>query len=167
MVEEASVVIRRGRLDEGARLKEIAIAAKSFWGYEREKVLAWAGQGDFSPRRLAELVIFVADAGGRSIAWSALTPRGEVGWLEDLWVEPDWIGKGVGTALFRRTAAEARALGATWLEWEAEPNAIGFYEKMGARYIRNSTSEWDRTLSMMGVDLDRYSSPPDALQSSG
>jgi hypothetical protein len=39
------------------------------------------------------------------------------------------------------------------LEWEAEPNALEFYEKMGARRLRDSTSEWGRTLSVMGVDL--------------
>jgi hypothetical protein len=39
-------------------------------------------------------------------------------------------------------------------EW-AEPNAIGFYEKLGARYLRDSEpSEWGRVLPVMGVSLD-------------
>jgi GNAT superfamily N-acetyltransferase len=151
-----SIVLRAGRPDEGARLKEIAIAAKCFWGYEPDRVRAWADQGDFTSERLRELIVFVAaDAGGRAIGWASLIPKGEVGWLEDLWIDPVWIGSGVGSLLFRRAADHAKTLGATRLEWEAEPNAIGFYEKMGGTYLRQSEqTEWGRILEVMGVELD-------------
>jgi hypothetical protein len=34
------------------------------------------------------------------------------------------------------------------------PSAVGFYEKMGGRYLRDSApSEWGRVLPVMGVDL--------------
>jgi GNAT superfamily N-acetyltransferase len=153
VAEEAVVVIRSGRAAEGDRLKEIAIASKGHWGYEPERVREWADRGDFGRETLERLALFVAEAGGRAIAWASVEPRGETAWLADLWVEPAWIGKGVGTSLFRRAAKHARESGAHVLEWEAEPNALGFYEKMGARRLRDSTSEWGRTLSVLGVDL--------------
>ena len=153
MAEETSFLIRPGDAREGARLKGIAIESKGYWGYEPERVREWADRGDFSPDRLRELIVFVAESAGRAIGWSSLIPQGDVGWLEDLWIEPAWIGKGVGGALFRHTAAHARELGATRLEWEAEPHATGFYERMGAKVIRDSTSEWGRALSVMGVEL--------------
>jgi len=154
VAEAPAFTIRPGRADEGDRLKEIAIDSKGFWGYEPAKVLEWADRGDFSEERLAELTVFVAESDGRAIAWSSLIEQGERAWLEDLWVEPDWIGKGVGSALFRHCAAHAEKLGARGLEWEAEPNALAFYEKMGARRLRDSTSEWGRTLQVMGIDFD-------------
>jgi GNAT superfamily N-acetyltransferase len=154
VAEAQTVVIRRGRADEGARLKEIAIASKAHWGYGIERVRAWADRGDFTPSRLRELTLFVAEADGRAVAWASLEEKGEVVWLADLWVEPRWIGRGIGSRLFRHAAAHARAAGARVLEWEAEPNAVGFYEKMGARDLREGTSEWGRTLSVMGVELD-------------
>jgi GNAT superfamily N-acetyltransferase len=148
-------VIRSARPDEGARLKEIAIASKAFWGYELGKVTEWADKGDFSSERLNRLIVFVAEADGEEIGWASLEPRDGPWWLADLWVVPKWIGKGIGTRLFRRAAAQARDEGAGALEWEAEPNAIGFYEKMGARYVRKSAlSEWGRRLSVYGVELD-------------
>ncbi len=153
MAEEASVVIRPGDVAEGARLKEIAIASKGFWGYEPERVREWADRGDFSPRRLRELTVFVAESKGVAIAWASLIPKGEVAWLEDLWVEPDWIGQGVGTRLFQHAAQRARLGGARTMEWEAEPNALGFYERLGGRHVRESTSEWGRTLSVMSIEL--------------
>ena len=157
MAREAPVpvTIRAAAADEGRRLKEIAVSSKGFWGYEPDKVRKWADRGDFSPAQLGKLTLFVAEAEARAIGWCSLEPRGELWWLADLWIEPDWIGKGVGGRLFRHSARHAQREGAKRLEWEAEPNSIGFYEKMGARYLRDSElSEWGRTLSVMGVELN-------------
>jgi GNAT superfamily N-acetyltransferase len=154
MAEEALVVIRPGRADEGARLKKIAIVSKAHWGYELDRVEEWAERGDFSPGQLRLLTVFVAEAGGVEIGWVSLERKDDVWWLGDLWVVPEWIGRGVGSHLFRQAASFAREQGAKALEWEAEPNSVGFYAKMGAIHRRDGTSEWGRTLSVMGIDLD-------------
>jgi GNAT superfamily N-acetyltransferase len=154
VAETTSVVIRAGRPGEGARLKEIAILSKAHWGYGLDEVRAWADRGDFSPAQLRRLVVFVAEAGHVEIGWVSLERREEVWWLADLWVVPDWIRRGVGSRLFRRAETYAREQGGRRLEWEAEPNSVGFYEKMGARQLRESGSEWGRTLSVMGIELD-------------
>ena len=44
-------------------------------------------------------------------------------------------------------------MGARTMEWEAEPNAAGFYARMRGRVVRATTSEWGRTLDVMAVDL--------------
>ncbi len=117
------MTIRAASGEEGDRLKEIAIAAKQFWGYEPDKVREWADRGDFSPAQLEKLTVFVAEAGEHAIGWCSLEPRGELWWLADLWIEPEWIGKGVGSRLFRHGARHAQREGAKRLEWEAEPNS--------------------------------------------
>jgi len=135
-------------------LREIAVEAKAHWGYDRALVEEWALGGDFDPESLRKRLLYVAESDGRPVGWAALIPRGEVGWLEDLWVEPAWIGRGVGRALFEHVAAEARQRGARRLAWEAEPNAQGFYEHLGATYVRDSEeTEWGRVLEVLGVDL--------------
>jgi len=135
-------------------LREIAVEAKAHWGYDRALVEEWALGGDFDPESLRKRLLYVAESDGRPVGWAALIARGEVGWLEDLWVEPAWIGRGVGRALFEHVAAEARQRGARRLEWEAEPNAQGFYEHLGATYVRDSEeTEWGRVLEVLGVDL--------------
>jgi GNAT superfamily N-acetyltransferase len=149
-----TVVIRSALEHEFARLKEIAVRSKAHWGYPLDEVRSWAERGDFEPEQLGKLTVFVAEADGRAVGWCSLISRDEVCWLEDLWVEPEWIRRGVGRRLFRHAADDAAANGAKRLEWEAEPNALGFYERMGAEYVRESeTTEWGRTLSIMGVAL--------------
>lgn len=146
--------MRDGREQDFARLREIAVDAKAYWGYDRRRVEEWAEAGDFEPDSLRTRLLYVAEAGGEPIGWAALIPRGEVGWLEDLWVEPAWIGRGVGRLLFEHVADRARELGARRLEWEAEPNAKGFYERMGGSYVRDSeVTEWGRVLDVLGVEL--------------
>lgn len=145
--------IRPARFDEGERLREIAIAAKSHWGYEPEQVRQWAADGDFSPGALREKEVFVAEADGRIVAWAALIASASM-WLDDLWVDPEWIGQRVGSLLFRHVLERARGLGGRSLEWEAEPNSVGFYEKLGGRYLRDSEpSAWGRVIPVMGVEL--------------
>jgi GNAT superfamily N-acetyltransferase len=56
-------------------------------------------------------------------------------YLEDLYVKPEWRGKGIGKALLLRVANIARERGCGRLEWEVldwnEPS-IGFYKSLGA-----------------------------------
>jgi GNAT superfamily N-acetyltransferase len=148
---DPAVRIRPARPSEEGRLREIAAAAKGHWGYDPVLVRRWASSIDFSA---AAQETYVATAAGRAVAWAAIDPRGDVIWLADLWVEPAWMGKGVGTLLYRRCAGRARELGGRTMEWEAEPNSVGFYERVGGRYLRDGEpGEWGRVLPVMGVDL--------------
>ena len=137
-------------MSDPARLREIAFRAKAHWGYDPALVRAWADGIDVEDGR----EVLAEEADGVVVGWASLVPGGEACVLEDLWVDPEAMGRGLGATLFRRACDRARELGATRLEWEAEPNAIGFYERMGGRYIRLSEpSEWGRVLDVMGVDL--------------
>jgi GNAT superfamily N-acetyltransferase len=150
----SAIRIREGTEADFERLRAIAVEAKAHWGYDRALVEEWAQGGDFEPESLRRRLLYVAEEDGRPIAWAALIPRGEVGWLDDLWVDPAWIGRGLGRALFEHVATEARQRGARRLEWEAEPNAQGFYRHMGAVYRRDSEeTEWGRVLEVLGVEL--------------
>lgn len=149
------VVIRVGTERDFPRLREIAVEAKAHWGYDRTQVEKWALGGDFDPGSMRAREVYVAaEEDGAPVGWASLIARGEVGWLEDLWIDPPWIGRGVGRLLFEHVAGRARELGASRLEWEAEPNARGFYERMGATYVRDSeVTEWGRVLDVLGVEL--------------
>lgn len=56
-------------------------------------------------------------------------------YLEDLYVQPAWRGRGVGEALLKRLGALAVERGCGRFEWSVldwNTSAIRFYEKMGA-----------------------------------
>jgi GNAT superfamily N-acetyltransferase len=139
---------------EGERLRDIATAAKSYWGYDRERVMQWAAMGDFSPQALREKEVYVAETHDQVVGWASLISRDDVCWLDDLWIDPAWISKRVGSLLFCHVVKRAKQNGARRMEWEAEPNALGFYEKMGGRYLRYSEPNiWGRVIPVMGIEL--------------
>jgi GNAT superfamily N-acetyltransferase len=148
------VAIRSVAPEEGERLREIAMAAKAHWGYDLDRVREWAAIGDFTAAGLRQKDFYVAAVEGRAVGWAAAIDRGEVWWLDDLWIEPDWMGYGIGSQLFRYALERGRRAGAARMEWEAEPNALGFYKKMGGRYLRDSEpSVWGRVTPVMGVEF--------------
>jgi GNAT superfamily N-acetyltransferase len=152
----SEVRIRAWRAEEADELREIAFAAKSYWGYDPGWVRQWVEDHSFSPEALRQREICVAEVDDETAGWAAWIPKGDVCWLDDLWIQPAWIGQGIGTRLWRHVSERAARLGARWMEWEAEPNAVGFYEKLGGRYLRDSeASEWGRVLPVMGVAIER------------
>jgi GNAT superfamily N-acetyltransferase len=147
------VRLRPARSDEAERLREVMAAAKGHWGYDGAAVAEWAASVDMLAI-LREQEVWVAESDGSVVAWSGLIPpRNGVAVLDNLWVDPGSMRAGIGSTFFRRAADRAAELGAGTMEWEAEPNAIRFYERMGGRYLRDVTSEWNRTLQVMGIDL--------------
>ena len=145
--------IRPAKDGELERLQAIAIAAKCHWGYPPAMVQGWADV-DLTPAALSARRVFVADVGDQAVGWASLIQRGELCVLDDLWVDPDWMGQGIGTDLFAHALDQARATGASRMEWEAEPNASGFYAKVGGRYLRDSEpTAFGRVLAVMGVDV--------------
>lgn len=133
------------------RLRELTFESKAYWGYDRDFVRRWAAGLAFESGQER----WVAEDGGAIVAWAALVPPGADGAaeLEDLWVDPAALGRGLGRRLFLIAADRARELGARQLRWEAEPKAVGFYEHMGAETVGTATSAWGRTLPVMRVVL--------------
>lgn len=146
----AVVTVRAARAADEERLRELTFESKAHWGYDRDFVRRWADSLAFP----GEYDRWVAEQDGEIVAWAALVPPADgVAVLEDLWVDPAALGGGLGTQLFRVAADRARELGAGRLEWGAEPNAVGFYEKLGGCKLRDHVSEWGRVTPWMGLDL--------------
>lgn len=77
-------------------------------------------------------------------------------WLEDLYVEPDQRGRGIGKALLARLAAIAVERACGRLEWSVldwNTDAIGFYRALGA----DAMDEWT-TFRVTGEALGRLAS---------
>jgi GNAT superfamily N-acetyltransferase len=77
----------------------------------------------------------------------------ELAFLEDLFVDPDAMGQGVGRQLFLRAASVAREWGAGVMEFESDPFAESFYLRLGAERVGMSPSQ---LLPGRSIPLMRY-----------
>jgi len=89
---------------------------------------------------------YVAEIDGRIVGFALWyirysTWKGQRMYLEDLYVEPEMRGKGIGALLFERLIKEAKLKEFSGLNWQAldwnEP-ALNFYRK----YKANFDGEW-------------------------
>jgi GNAT superfamily N-acetyltransferase len=146
-----SAVIRRARPEEAEALRELAHRSKAHWPYDAEFLAAVAPMLILEPRHVVDEEVHVLELDGRMAGWHRVNFHGERAELEDLWLEPEWIGAGHGRTLFEHAVGVAVAGGANRLEWDAEPFAEGFYRAVGGEEIGRtpSAAEPGRTLPRM------------------
>jgi len=150
------IQIRRAKPDEGDVLTEIAHAAKRHWGYPENWIEHWKDDLTITPDFITTNEMYVAVVGEEIAGCCALVMSGSLAEVEHMWIKPEHMGNGVGRALFNQVVARARSLDARAVELSADPNAEGFYERMGATRIGEVRSEIEgqpRVLPRMSVDL--------------
>ncbi len=125
--------IRAAIPGEAQVLTDIAHAAKRHWGYPEPWIARWRDDLTVTPQYIDRHDVYVAEADGALHGFYALTGEADHRELDHLWVHPSALGAGVGRVLYAHAVAVARRGGARTLVIDADPNAAGFYERMGAR----------------------------------
>lgn len=150
------VEIRRAKPTEASALTQLAQAAKRHWGYPERWLELWRPDLTITPSFVAGNEVYVATVGDEIVGCCALVPGQSLIELEHMWIDPKYMGRGVGRELFRHARARAVALNFAALEITSDPNAEGFYQRMGAVRIGEVQSKIDgrpRILPRMKIDL--------------
>ncbi|MBT3337334.1 MAG: GNAT family N-acetyltransferase [Anaerolineae bacterium] len=117
-------------------MTKVALASKQHWGYPDEWMALWVDELTITPQKLDERDFFVGKNGDEIVFLYSISQRAEREYeLEDCWVAPEYIGHGFGQLLFDDLKKRLRALGCSRLKIISDPNAAGFYRKMGAVQI--------------------------------
>jgi GNAT superfamily N-acetyltransferase len=125
--------IRDARPEEASALEALHRRSSDVWEEYRAQLAANPDAIEPPHRAIAEGRVRVAvDASGRLLGFSVVLPirhgRCE---LDDLFVEPESIRLGVGRLLVDDVVARAAGAGARHVDVIANPNALGFYERLG------------------------------------
>jgi GNAT superfamily N-acetyltransferase len=149
--------IVRAKSEDADALTEIAHAAKRHWGYPERWIESWRDILTMRPEFIAENVAYVAIEEGRPVGFYLLTTEADGLHLDHLWIVPHAMGRGTGRALFDHAVEQSRRLGHKVLQIEADPNAEGFYARMGARRVGQAVTEIDgqrRELPLLLYELE-------------
>jgi GNAT superfamily N-acetyltransferase len=104
---------------------------------DRDQLLAHPEYLVMGPDGLSDGRTYVAEENGAVVGFATWAePAGaaepdRTAELEDLFVDPPWMRRGIATALVNRIADVLRAEGTERLELTASPDALGFYRAVG------------------------------------
>lgn len=138
-------MIRRASPEEASTLTTIALEAKRYWGYPEHWIKHWESDLTVSADYIRDNHVYVAEVEGEVRGFYALCVSDELrkAELDHLWVTPAAIGTGIGKELFLDAMEKAAAFAVRDVEISADPNAAGFYERMGATQIGEVDSPID------------------------
>ena len=147
--------IRPARPDEAAALTDLAMRSKAHWGYDDAFMAACRAELTVSAEAICSGTVFVYEEAGLVLGLYWLEVREDNAEVEQFFVEPGAIGRGVGRALWRHMCNEARRRGARKIRIESDPDAEDFYRKMGARRVGTAPSGSipDRMLPLLELRL--------------
>ena len=136
-------MIRRALPEEANTLTQIALDAKRYWGYPEHWIKHWESDLTISSDFIRDNHVYVAEEDDEIRGFYALCVSGDKAELEHMWVTPACIGTGIGKELFLDAMERAAALNVRDVELSADPNAAGFYKRMGAVQIGETESVID------------------------
>lgn len=128
----SAVRIRPAQPAEADALTELALAAKAAWGYDAAQLASWRPLLAVSPEQLSEHPAYVAQGESARLGFYTLHPAAGHWELDNLWVDPAWMQRGIGRLLLAHAVRVARSRGATALHIDADPHAEPFYLRCGA-----------------------------------
>ena len=128
-------MIRNASTEEAQTLTTIALDAKRYWGYPESWIRHWESDLTITPEFIRDNHVYVDEEDGEIRGFYALCVSGEKADLEHMWVRPAMIGTGIGKELFLDAMECAAKLKVNAVEIASDPNAAGFYKRMGATQI--------------------------------
>jgi len=152
--------MRRAEPAQAEFLTELAIRSKAHWGYSKEFMTACRDELTYTADQIEapQSAFFVCMMGDRIIGFHALEKlHPDVAELEALFVDPPYIGRGIGRALIEHALDIARRIGVSSVVIQGDPNAERFYLAAGATRTgdRESNSIPGRQLPMFRIELNR------------
>lgn len=128
---------------QAPKLSRVAREAKAHWGYSEEWLELWREDLSLSPSDIVQSETYCAMILREVVGFYLLSCKRGALWLDHLWILPKYIREGIGTALFAHAIERARESGYTHFFIESDPNAAGFYRRMGARQVEVKTVDLD------------------------
>lgn len=152
------VAVRLAKPSECALLSDLAFRSKAYWGYSTDFMEACREELRIEALDLqsSDQCVWLAEHEDAILGYYALKylSRDDVE-LDALFVEPEYIGNGVGKTLIEHAKVQAQANGRSRIIVQGDPHATAFYLAAGGVQIgeRESESVSGRMLPEFAISL--------------
>src|SRR5262245_61866177 len=143
MVDPGELTFRAARANEGPALTELALRAKTHWGYEENFLESARADLTINASVIRISRIRVLERAGETMGFYGIVGEPPEGRLEWMFLEPDAIGHGFGRQMWQQAIRHAKAAGFHVLLIESDRFAAPFYQAMGATRVGATPSPVD------------------------
>jgi len=147
--------IREANTSDTEAITELAIRSKGHWGYSKEQMATFRSELTLTPSMLESRTVFVGENDAGLVGYYSLIVNNEEKLeLEHLFVEPSSLRRGIGTRLYEHAKLVSGEKGYDSMVIQCDPNALGFYLKLGAAIVKEVPSSIPgRSISVCIADL--------------
>lgn len=150
------MIIEKATVNDNEILTALTKKSKAYWGYSEEQIKIWSEVLTISKEYIATKSVYKLVIENEIVGYYSFFHESEnTIELDNLFVWPDFIGKGFGQILMKDFLLRFKNSGVKRVVLDAEPKAEKFYEKFGFVKIGEiETSIKDRFLPKMELLLD-------------
>lgn len=123
-----------------AAMSALCLRSKAHWGYDAVFMAACREELTLTENDLDTSALTSAWRDGALAGVAQVKPEENGAEIWKLFVDPPHMGTGVGRQLFAWCVDQAENLGAAELRIEADPEAVPFYQRMGAKITGSAPS---------------------------
>ena len=124
--------LRAARESEAAFLSALILRSKAHWGYSAGTMEGWRTLLKITAEEIRERPTFAAEVDGEIAGFYSLRPSKPAWDLDNLWVLPEFMRRGIGRCLLAHALETAARGGALEVTVDSEPKAEPFYLHAGA-----------------------------------
>lgn len=151
------MTIENATANDNEILTVLTKKSKAYWGYSEEQIEMWSEVLTISKEYIATKSVYKLVVNNEIVGYySFFHESEETIELDNLFVWPDFIGKGFGQILMKDFLLRLENSGIKKVVLDAEPKAEKFYERIGFVKVGEiQTSIKDRFLPKMELLLDK------------
>jgi N-acetylglutamate synthase-like GNAT family acetyltransferase len=151
------MTIKKANPNDHKILTEITKKSKAHWGYSDEQIEIWSEFLTVSKEYIETKSVYNLIVDDKIIGYYSFFHESEnIIKLDNLFVLPDFIGKGFGKILMNDFLVQIKNSDAQKVILNSEPNAEDFYIKFGfVKVGQIETSIKDRYLPIMELEINK------------
>lgn len=147
---------RRAQIADSTILSNLAYKSKAYWGYTEDFIQQCKDKDALTVTKdyLEKNTVYLIENDNKVIAFYSFAINEQK--LDALFLDPDYIGKGIGKIIWNHLLNKAKELELSEFTIDSDPNAEGFYLKMGAKNIGSTPSTVfpQRSLPLLKVKVN-------------
>ncbi len=149
-------LIQKATLDDSVELSNLTFKSKAHWGYSKAQMEKWREDLEVSKEYIRNNEVFLVKDGSQIAGYYSYSKVSDsTVKLDNIFIHPDHIGRGLGSMLMNDFIARINKLQVATITLDAEPHAEQFYERFGFKSIAQLKSSIpNRYLPVMELKLN-------------